>query len=200
MLDADLASLYGVSTRALNQAVKRNRERFPEDFMFRLTEAEKAEVITNCDHLRPLRFSPSLPHAFTEHGAIMLASLLNTRIAVQASVQVVRAFVRLREILATHKDLARELRELEKKYDAQLKVVFDTIRALMVPPEKARRSIGFRVEEARPGYEVPRRLRTKSNRRPKAGGRPRVLDCVLGISEGASCRGVFWERGKTWGT
>ena len=96
--------------------------------MFRLTEAEKAEVITICDHLRPLRFSPSLPHAFTEHGAIMLASLLNTRIAVQASVQVVRAFVRLRSILATHKDLARKLEELEK-YDAQFKVVFDAIRA-----------------------------------------------------------------------
>lgn len=131
MLDADLASLYGVSTRVLNQAVKRNRERFPEDFMFHLAEAEKAELITVCDHLRPLRFSPFLPHAFTEHGVIMLASLLNTRIAVQASVQVVRAFVRLREILATHKDLARKLEELEKKYDAQFKVVFDAIRALM---------------------------------------------------------------------
>ena len=90
------------STRVLNQAVKRNRARFPEDFMFRLTATEKAEVITNCDHLRPLRFSPSLPHAFTEHGAIMMASLLNTQVAVDASVQVVRAFVRLREILATH--------------------------------------------------------------------------------------------------
>ena len=101
MLDADLASLYGVSTRALNQ--------------FRLTEAEKAEVITNCDHLQPLRFSPSLPHAFTEHGAIMLASLLSTRIAVQASVQFVRAFVRLREILATHKDLAREWRGWQRR-------------------------------------------------------------------------------------
>ena len=156
MLDADLAALYGVSTRALNQAVKRNRERFPEDFMFRLTEAEKAEVITNCDHLRPLRFSPSLPHAFTEHGAIMLASLLNTRIAVQASVQVVRAFVRLREILATHKDLARKLEELEKKYDAQFKVVFDAIRELMRPVAPARRPIGFRVEEARPRYRVRR--------------------------------------------
>jgi hypothetical protein len=158
MLDADLASLYGVSTRALNQAVKRNRERFPEDFMFRLTEAEKAEVITNCDHLRPLRFSPSLPHAFTEHGAIMLASLLNTRIAVQASVQVVRAFVRLREILATHKDLARELRELEKKYDAQFKVVFDAIRALMTPPRLQQRRIGFHVEEAGPLYRLRRPL------------------------------------------
>jgi len=112
MLDADLAALYGVSTRVLNQAVKRNRERFPEDFMFRLTGAEKVEVITTCDHLRPLRFSPSLLYAFTEHGAIMLASLLNTPIAVQASVQVVRAFIRLREILATYKDLARKLEEL----------------------------------------------------------------------------------------
>jgi len=149
MLDADLAALYGVSTRVLNQAVKRNRERFPEDFMFRLTAAEKAEVITNCDHLRPLRFSPSLPHAFTEHGAIMLASLLNTRIAVQASVQVVRAFVRLREILATHKDLARKLEELEKKYNAQFKVVFNAIRELMKPQAPPRRSSSVRMENSR---------------------------------------------------
>jgi hypothetical protein len=102
MLDADLAVLDGVSTRVLNQAVKRNRERFPQDFVFRLTEAEKADVITDCDHLRRLRFSPSLPYAFSEHGVIMLASVLNTPIAVQASVQVVRAFVRLREMLTTH--------------------------------------------------------------------------------------------------
>ena len=159
MLDADLAVLYGVSTRVLNQAVKRNGERFPEDFMFRLTAAEKAEVITVRDHLRPLRFSPSLPYAFTEHGAIMLASLLNSRVAVEASVQVVRAFVRLREILATHKDLARKLEELEQKYDAQFKVVFDVIRALMAPPEKPRRSIGFKVEEAPPRYGRSRRRR-----------------------------------------
>lgn len=139
MLDADLAALYGVSTRVLNQAVKRNPERFPEDFMFRLTVAEKAEVITNCDHLRPLRFSPALPYAFTEHGATMLASVLNTPIAVQASVQVVRAFVRLREVLGAHKDLARKLEEIEKKYDAQFKIVFDTIRALMTTPDKAPR-------------------------------------------------------------
>jgi hypothetical protein len=157
ILDADLAALYGVSTRVLNQAAKRNRARFPDDFMFRLTATEKAEVITNCDHLRPLRFSPSLPHAFTEHGAIMMASLLNTRVAVDASVQVVRAFVRLREILATHKDLARKLEELEKKYDAQFGVVFDAIRQLMAPPQKPRRSIGFKVEEGRPVYRRPRR-------------------------------------------
>ena len=156
LLDADLAALYGVSTRALNQAVKRNRDRFPEDFMFQLTETEKAEVITVCDHLRPLRFSPSLPYAFTEHGAIMLASVLSTPTAVQASVHVVRAFVRLREVLATHKDLARKLEELEKKYDAQFMGVFDAIRQLMTPPAKERRSIGFRVEEGRPAYRVTR--------------------------------------------
>jgi hypothetical protein len=163
MLDADLAVIYGVSTRVLNQAVKWNRERFPEDFMFHLTVAEKAEVITNCDHLRSLRFSPALPYAFTEHGAIMLASVLNTPIAVQASVQVVRAFVRLREMLGTHKDLARKLEEIEKKYDARFKVVFDAIRALMMPPDKQRRSIGFRVEEARPAYRT-RRLRRAPSR------------------------------------
>jgi hypothetical protein len=156
LLDADLATLYGVSTRALNQAVKRNRDRFPEDFMFQLTETEKAEVITVCDHLRPLRFSRSLPYAFTEHGAIMLASVLSTPIAVQASVHVVRAFVRLREVLATHKELARKLEQLEKKYDTQFKAVFDAIRQLMTPAAPAKRSIGFKVEEARPVYRVRR--------------------------------------------
>jgi hypothetical protein len=100
--------------------------------MFRLTEAEKAEVITIFDHLRPLRFPPSLPHAVTEHGASMLASVLNTRIAAQASVQVVRAFVRLREKLATHMDLAHKLGELEKKYEAQLRTVFEAIRPAAV--------------------------------------------------------------------
>ena len=121
-----------------------------------MAETEKAEVITACDHLRPLRFSPSLPYAFTEHGAIMLASVLSTPIAVQANVHVVRAFVRLREVLANHKELARKLEELEKKYDAQFKVVFDAIRQLMAPPEKSRRSIGFRVEEGRAAYRTAR--------------------------------------------
>ena len=143
MLDADLAELYGVLTKVLNQAVKRNKERFPVDFMFQLTKEEKDEVVTNCDHLKRLRFSPTLPHAFTEHGAIMLATILNSPVAVQASIQVVRAFVKLREILATHKDLARKLNEMEKKYDAQFKVVFDAIRQLMTPPEPKRQRIGF---------------------------------------------------------
>ena len=97
MLDADLAKLYGVPTKVLNQAVKRNIERFPLDFMFQLTKDEKDEVVTNCDHLKKLKFSPNLPYAFTEHGAIMLATILNSPVAVQASIQIVRAFIRLRQ-------------------------------------------------------------------------------------------------------
>jgi hypothetical protein len=109
MLDADLARIYHVPTKRLNEQVKRNRCRFPDDFMFQLTVEEKAEVVANCDHLRPLRFSPTLPYAFTEYGAVMLASVLNSSVAIAASVQVARAFVKLRELLATHKDLARKL-------------------------------------------------------------------------------------------
>lgn len=143
MLDADLAELYGVTTKRLNEQVKRNRERFPDDFMFTLTAREKAEVVANCDHLSRLKFSPTLPFAFSEHGAIMLASVLNSPAAVVTSVQIVRAFVRLREMAGLHKDLARKLDELEKKYDKQFAVVFDAIRGLMEPPVAPRHRIGF---------------------------------------------------------
>ena len=143
MLDADLARLYGVSTKRFNEQVKRNRRRFPKRFMFRLTAEEKAEVVANCDHLKNLKFSPVLPYAFTEHGAIMAANVLNSERAIEASVYVVRAFVRLRALIASNKDLAKRLDELEKKYDAQFKVVFDAIRELMTPPETKRRRIGF---------------------------------------------------------
>jgi hypothetical protein len=147
MLDADLAVLYGVTTKRLNEQVKRNRSRFPEDFMFQLTEKEKVEVVANCDHLKRLKFSPNLPYAFTEHGAIMLATVLNSPIAVHASIQVIRAFVRLRKMLASNAELARKLEALEKKYDAQFKVVFEAIRELMSPQEPKRRRIGFRREK-----------------------------------------------------
>ncbi len=146
MVDADLAQLFGVPTKRLNEQVKRNRDRFPVDFVFQLTPEEKAEVVATCDRLRPLRFSPTLPNAFTEHGAVMLASVLQTSVAVAASIQVVRAFVRLRALLAEHGDLALRLDELESRYDRQFKVVFDAIRALMTPPEKPVRRIGFRAE------------------------------------------------------
>jgi len=146
MLDLDLASVYGVTTKVLNQAVKRNASRFPSDFMFQLTETEKLEVVTNCDHLARLKFSPYLPYAFTEHGALMLANVLNSERAAQTSVMVVRAFVRLRQMLASNAELARKLAAMEKKYDAQFKVVFDAIRQLMSPPEKPKREIGFHVK------------------------------------------------------
>jgi hypothetical protein len=144
MIDADLASLYGVPTKALNQAVRRNADRFPPDFVFRLSQNEKKEVVTNCDHLGHLRFSSTRPYAFTEHGAIMAASVLNSPRAVATSVDVVRAFVRLRGVLASHKELVRRVDELESRYDGPFKVVFDALRGLMAPPgTKPKRKIGF---------------------------------------------------------
>ena len=145
MLDIDLANLYGVPTKAMNQAVKRNKDRFPSDFMFRLSKEEKAEVVTNCDHLSNLRFSPALPYAFTEHGILMLSSVLNSKRAVQVNIEIMRAFVHLREMISSHKDLARRLEELEKKYDSQFKVVFDAIRELMTVPETRHHRIGFKT-------------------------------------------------------
>ena len=157
MLDADLAMLYGVTTKALNQAVKRNIERFPPDFMFSLTPDEKNEVVTNCDHLEKLRFSPALPNAFTEHGALMVANVLKSDRAVRASIQIVRTFVQMRETLASHADLSRKLTALEKKYDEQFKVVFDAIRQLIRPPTRKKRSIGFHVHESHAAYSSRRR-------------------------------------------
>src|SRR5437868_400876 len=112
LLDADLAQLYGTTTKALNQAVKRNRGRFPSEFLFILTAEEKLEVVTNCDHLKRLKFSSNLPYAFTEHGAIMAASVLNTPRAIDVSVYVVRTFIKLRDFLAKHHELALKLAEL----------------------------------------------------------------------------------------
>jgi hypothetical protein len=146
MLDADLAEIYGTTTKALNQAVKRNRERFPAEFMFQLNRREKDEVVTNCDHLRRLKYSPNLPFAFTEYGAVMLASVLNSPVAVQASIAVVRAFIRLREILAAHKELARKLAQLEERiegHDEEIVAIFEAIRELMAPPDKPGKRIGF---------------------------------------------------------
>ena len=146
MMDADLAEIYGVQTRVLNQAVKRQIERFPRDFMFPLTKKEKREVVTNCDHLARLKFSTSLPLAFTEHGAIMAATVLNSPRAIQASLQVVRAFVKLRQMLIANKDLARKLDELEQKYDQQFSEVFEAIRQLMGPPARPVKRIGFKTD------------------------------------------------------
>ena len=145
MLDTDLAELYGVTTARLNQQVNRNIDRFPDDFMLTLTPSEKADLIAKCNNLRRLKFYPGMPKAFTEHGSVMLASVLNTPIAVQASIQVVRAFLRLRSLLADHKDLAGKFAELEKKlgtHDGQIRGLFDAIRQLMNPPHEPKRRIG----------------------------------------------------------
>jgi phage regulator Rha-like protein len=154
MVDADLATLYGVTTKALNQAVKRNKNRFPADFMFKLSLEEKQEVVTICDHLSRLRFSPVLPYAFTEHGVLMLANVLNSERAVNVSVQIVRTFVRLRETLYSHTELTMRIDEMEKKYDKQFRIVFDAIRQLMTPPERPRKRIGFHVREKSAVYRA----------------------------------------------
>lgn len=147
MLDADLAELYGVETKRLNEQVRRNSERFPEDFMFRLTAEEKAEVVANCDHLARLKFSPSLPYAFTEHGALMLGNVLRSDRAVEVSLMVVRAFVHLRELVSGHKELAQKLAQLERKigaHDKAIAEIINAIRQLMAPEEtKKKRPIGF---------------------------------------------------------
>lgn len=136
ILDDVLAGIYGVSTARLNQQFRRNRERFPPDFAFELNSEEFKSLMLRSATSKPGRGGRrKLPVAFTEHGAIMAASVLNSVIAVRASINVVRAFVRLRGLLAAHKELARKLSELEKKYDAQFRSVFDAIKALMAPPE-----------------------------------------------------------------
>ena len=153
ILDVDLAGLYSVTTKRLNQQVNRNRARFPEDFVFQLTADERTEVVTICNHLGNLKYSRVLPFAFTEHGAIMAASVLNTPRAVEMSVFVVRAFVRLRNFLATRKELAEKVAELERKlssHDEQIVAIIDAIKQLMkpsAPPKK--RSIGFQPEDKR---------------------------------------------------
>ncbi len=144
MLDADLAALYGVETRVLVQAVKRNLERFPEDFMFQLSREEfdilRSQSVTSSDW-GGRRYPP---YAFTEQGVAMLSSVLRSRRAIQVNIEIMRAFIRLRQMLASHAELARKLDALEKKYDAQFKEVFIAIRQLMTPPEPKRRAIGFR--------------------------------------------------------
>ena len=143
MLDADLAAIYGVTTKRLNEQFRRNRRRFPMDFAFRLTAGE-FEILRSQFATSSWGGRRYPPFAFTEHGAVMLASVLNSDVAIQTSVEVVRAFVRLREMLVAHKDLARRLDELESKYDGQFASVFEAIRRLMTPPRKPKdKAMGF---------------------------------------------------------
>ena len=161
MLDSDLAMIYGVTTKRLNEQLKRNRPRFPADFAFQLTVQEfgtlKSQIATSSSHGGKRK----LPWVFTEHGALMLASVLNSAIAVQASVRVVRAFVRLREMVAANAPLAAKLEELERRFDSHDEAIanlFATLKQLLEPPEaRKRREIGFHVRETAARYRVRRR-------------------------------------------
>jgi len=172
VLASDLAALYGVSTKALNQAVKRNIDRFPQDFMFQLSADEKQEVVTNCDHLSKLRFSPTLPYVFTEHGVVMAASVLNSPRAVEVSVFVVRAFVKLRQLVLAHKDLAGKLDQLERKvgsHDEAIKQLVAAMRQLMAPPapDPPKREMGFHaIRESAKKHSEPSKP-TASMKPPK---------------------------------
>ena len=177
MIDADLATLYGVPTKVLNQAVKRNAGRFPTDFMFQLDASEKAKVVTNCDHLQKLKFSKALPFAFTEYGAVALANVLASAQAVEMGIYVVRAFVQLRQASSVHADLAKRLTELELSTERlelshdtfsrntrnQLRQVFEALRELAdkvtppEPPSPPKRPIGFITPDDKPtGSEAVR--------------------------------------------
>ena len=163
MLDADLAAIYQVETKALNRAVKRNRERFPADFMFQLTlqesESMRCQIGTASAVTQSRRNVRFRPYAFTEHGAVMLACVLNSPVAVQASIQVVRAFVVFRGLLVTHKELAAKFAELEHRIDAHdegIAALFEAIRQLVTTPGPKRRQIGFNVREGRARYLAKR--------------------------------------------
>lgn len=148
LLDSDLADLYGVATSVLNQAVKRNAGRFPSDFMFQLTQDEHESIRSQFVTLKPGRgkHRKYLPYAFTEQGVAMLSSVLKSEQAVAVNIEVMRAFVRLRSLLASHAELSQRLSDLEKKYDGQFRAVFDAIRQLMIPPSSpAKQRIGFQT-------------------------------------------------------
>ena len=148
LLDVHLAALYGVTTKRLNEQVRRNHSRFPDDFMFQLmldkVEALRSQIATSKGGRGGRRYAP---YVFTEQGVAMLSTVLNSERAIQVNIEIMRAFVRLRQLLASNDRLARKLEALEKKYDGQFKVVFDAIRQLMTPPEPKKRKIGFLVEE-----------------------------------------------------
>jgi len=155
LIDRDLAGLYGVSTKVLNQAVKRNERRFPPDFMFRLTKTEKDELVTNCDRFKILRHSSVLPRAFTEQGVAMLSSVLSSDRAVEVNIAIMRAFVHLRRMVSSNAELAGRLTELEEHmedHDEQIAAIFEAIRQLMAPPYEPRKKIGFELKEPKTPY------------------------------------------------
>ncbi|MBI4847089.1 MAG: ORF6N domain-containing protein [Nitrospirae bacterium] len=149
MLSSHLAELYAVETRVLNQAVKRNITRFPEDFMFQLTGSETEQLVSQIVIPHKKYFGGSMPYAFTEQGVAMLSSVLNSERAIQVNIAIMRAFVKLKEMLSTNKELAHNLAQLERKiekHDGEIKLIFDAIRQLMAPPETKKKKIGFKRE------------------------------------------------------
>ena len=148
MIDKDLAELYDVETKYLNRQVKRNIQRFPKEFMFRLSKRERNELVTNWHRFTVLKHSSSLPYAFTEHGVAMLATVLNSEIAIKASIRIIKAFIKLRKFISTHRQLAQKLKQLENrvdKHDSEILNIFNAIHKIMFPPEKPKRKIGFNI-------------------------------------------------------
>lgn len=147
MIDRDLAQLYGVETKYLNRQVKRNLKRFPSEFMFQLTRQEKEDVVTIWHHLKAIKFSHTRPFVFTEHGVAMLATVLNSERAVAVSINIIKAFIKLREMIVSHKLLGEKLEDLERKvgkHGREIKIILDAIRQMMAPPpEKPKNPIGF---------------------------------------------------------
>ena len=175
MLDADLAALYRVRTKALVQAVRRNASRFPEDFMFRLTGQEAARLRSQfvTSNVRQGRGGRRfLPYAFTEHGVAMLSSVLRSQRAIDVNIAIMRAFVRLRRISLSHEELARKLSALERKYDSQFRVVFDAIRQLMSTPVSGRSAIGFRPRPNAEPTSASRATRRRHGPSPTRGRHP----------------------------
>lgn len=152
MIDSDLAELYGVPTKRLNEQVKRNIKRFPEDFMFRLTKDEKEEVVAFCDHLQKLKYSPVLPYAFTEHGAVMLASVLNSERAIQMNIMIIRVFNKMRKILEGHLEILKRIEKIEEndnEQDKKILLIFEYLKQLEQEKKQredqcGRNRIGFR--------------------------------------------------------
>ena len=158
MLDSDLARLYGVETRVLKQAVRRNKKRFPDDFIFELTREEImgiSQIVTSSK----IKYSKSV-HAFTEQGVAMLSSVLNSERAIEVNIEIMRAFVRVREMLGAQKELASKLKELENSiqdHDEQIQTIFEAIRQLMTPSEKPKKKIGFQIKEPKARYGKKRK-------------------------------------------
>ena len=170
MLDADLAELYGVTTKALNQAVTRNELRFPSDFMFRLTKEEKQELVTNCDRLDRLKHSSALPHVFTEQGVAMLSSVLRSERAIHVNIEIMRVFTRLRQMVLDNEELRKELDEVKHLTDERFQIVFETLDQLINIENKPKKKIGFTVKEKQKTYgkSMPKAAHVEFSLTPQA--------------------------------